>query len=86
MNFCDRARRFFSISYIQLYSDAVSGWASWALANPELEVSVNPIQNRGGGSDYAHGITAYPPGFENLTASLLYKYTIIYYQSYEMIS
>ena len=71
MNFCDRARRSFSISYI-LYSDAVSGWALWALANPEFGVSVTPIPNRGGGGDYAYRITACPLGFEFLTASLLY--------------
>jgi hypothetical protein len=40
-------------------SDAASGWAGWALAHPEF-----------GSSDYAHHITACPPGFENLTASL----------------
>ena len=39
-------------------SDAVSGWV---LAHPEIE-----------SSDYAHHITACPPVFENLTASLYY--------------
>ena len=52
-----------------LYSNAASGWAGWALAHPEFGVSVNPIPTKGAG--YAHHITAYPPGFENLVASLL---------------
>ena len=34
----------------------------------EFGVSVNPIPTRG--ADYAHWITACPPGFENLAASL----------------
>ena len=38
------------------------------LAHPEFGSSVNPILTRG--ADYAHHITACPPGFENLTASL----------------
>ena len=44
-------------------SDAVSGWAGWALG-----VQLTLFQPRG--ADYAHHITDYPPGFENLTASL----------------
>ena len=40
----------------------------WALAHPEFESSVNPITTRG--ADYAHHITASPPGFENPAASL----------------
>ena len=36
---------------------------------PEFGVSVNPISTRG--ADYAHHITASPPGLENLTASRL---------------
>ena len=54
------------------YSDAASGWAGWALAHPEFGSSVNPITTRG--ADYAHHITATPPGFENpaLAASLYY--------------
>ena len=51
-----------------IFSDAASGWARWALAHPEFGSSVNPIATRG--ADYAHHITACPPGFENLTASL----------------
>ena len=47
-------------------SAAASGWAGWALAHPEFGSSVNP-----GWADYAHHITACPPGFENLAASLL---------------
>ena len=50
-------------------SDAASGWAGWALAHPEFWSSVNPITTRG--ADYAHHITASPPGFENPAASLL---------------
>ena len=49
-------------------SDVASGWAGWALAHPEFGVSVNPIPTKG--VDYAHHITACPPGFENLVASL----------------
>ena len=52
-----------------LYSDASSGRAVWALAHPEFGISVNPITSRG--ADYAHHITASPPGFENPAASLL---------------
>ena len=47
-----------------------SGWAEWALAHPEFGSSVNPITTMGGGADYAHHITASPPGFENPAASL----------------
>ena len=49
-------------------SDAVSRWAGWALADRGFGVSVNPISTTG--ADYAHRITACPPEFENLTASL----------------
>ena len=52
-----------------LYSDAACGWAGWALAHLEFGSSVNPITTRG--ADYAHHITASPPGFENPAASLL---------------
>ena len=52
------------------YSDPASGWAGRALAHPEFGVSVNPIPTRRG-TEYAYHITACPPGFENLTASLL---------------
>ena len=51
------------------YSAATSGWAGWALAHPEFESSVNPITTRGG-ADYAHHITASPPGFEKPAAAL----------------
>ena len=51
------------------YSAAASGWAGWALAHPEFGSSVNPITTKG--ADYAHHITASPPGFENPAASLL---------------
>ena len=50
------------------YSDAGSGWPGWALALPEFGVLVKPIPTRG--ADYAHRITACPPRFENLAASL----------------
>ena len=49
-------------------SAVASGWAGWALAHPELGSSVNPITARG--ADYAHHITASPPGFKNPAASL----------------
>ena len=45
------------------YSAAASVWAGWALAHPEFGSLVNPITTRG--ADYAHHITASPPGFEN---------------------
>ena len=50
-------------------SAAASGWAGWALAHLEFGNSVNPITTRG--ADYAHHITASPPGFENPAAALL---------------
>jgi hypothetical protein len=39
-----------------------------AMALSDFDRSFKPISTRG--TDYAHYITAYPPGFENLTASL----------------
>ena len=51
------------------YSDAASGWAGWALAHPEFGTSVNPFTTRG--ADFAHHITASPPGFENAAAALI---------------
>ena len=45
-----------------------SRWAGWALAHLEFGSSVSPITTRG--ADYAHHITASPPGFENPAASL----------------
>ena len=50
--------------------DSASGWAEWALAHPEFAVSDNPIPTKGEGADFAHRITACPPKFENLAASL----------------
>ena len=44
-------------------SDAASGWAGWALAQPEFGSSVY-------GANYAHHITASPPGFESPAAAL----------------
>ena len=55
---------------IKLVSSDVSGWAGGALAHLEFGVSVNPITT-GKGADYTHQITSCPPGFENLTASLV---------------
>ena len=49
-------------------SDAASGWEGWALAHPEFGSSVNPITT--GVADYAHHLTASPPGFENPAAAL----------------
>ena len=49
-------------------SAAAGGWAGWA-AHPEFGSSVNPITTRG--ADYAHHITASPPGFETPAASLV---------------
>ena len=55
--------------YVNKGSDAASGRAGWALAHPEFGSSVNPNTTRG--ADYAHHITASPPGFDNPAASLL---------------
>ena len=55
-------------SYV-LFSAAASGWAGWAVAHPEFWGSVNTITTKG--ADFAHHITASPPGFENPAASLL---------------
>ena len=61
--------KFLSLHYYTTLDSAVaSGWAGWALAHPEFGISVNPIPT--GKADYAHHITACPPGFENLTASM----------------
>ena len=55
----------------KLRSDAVSGWAVWALVHPEFESSVNPIPTRGRGKIMPTKLlSGCPPGFENLTASL----------------
>ena len=54
----------------RLGSDAASGWAGWALAHPEFGSSINPITTWG--ADYAHHITASPPGFENPAAPLIW--------------
>jgi hypothetical protein len=59
--------RFFPASKL-FSSAAASGWAGWALAHLEFESSVNPFTIRG--ADYAHHITASPPGFEKPAASL----------------
>ena len=55
---------------IGVVSDAASGWAGLALAHPKFGSTVNPITTRR--ADYAHHITASPPGFENPAASLLW--------------
>ena len=54
-------------------SDAASVWAGWA-SNPEFGSSVNPIATRG--ADYAHHITASPPGFENPAAALIHYWRV----------
>ena len=56
--------------YYTTYSAAASGWAGWALVHPEFVSSFNPIKTRG--ADYAHHLTASPPGFEIPAASLYY--------------
>jgi hypothetical protein len=53
------------------FSASASGWAGWALAHLEFGSSVNPITTRG--ADYAQHITAGPPRFENLAASLYFQ-------------
>jgi hypothetical protein len=55
-------------------SDALSGWAERALAHPEFVVS---IPTKGGGADYGNHITACPPGFENLMASLVLEMSLV---------
>ena len=52
-----------------MYCGVVTGGGEGgALAHPEFGSSVNPITIRG--ADYAHHITASPPGFENPAAAL----------------
>ena len=53
-------------------SAAASGWTGWALAHLEFGSSVTTR-----GADYAIHITACPPGFENLAASLTLKHQIM---------
>ena len=50
---------------MSIFSNAVSGWDGWA----NLGFWLTLFQPRW--ADYAHRITACPPGFENLTASLI---------------
>ena len=59
-------------------SDAPSGWAGLAVAHVEFGSSVSPITTMG--ADYAHHITASPPGFENPAASLnaFYMFVILF--------
>jgi len=52
------------------YRAVVSGGAKGALAPPEFEVLLTLFQPEG--ADYAHPITAFTPGFQNLTTALLY--------------
>ena len=59
---------FTTIFYETYISDATRGWAGWAKAHPEFGSSINPITTRA--ADYAHHITASPPGFEIPAASL----------------
>ena len=47
---------------------ACSGLSESGLPGPDFGRYVHSISTRG--ADYAHQITACPPGFENLTASL----------------
>ena len=46
---------FFHLLLVYIMSAFASGWAEWALAQPEFGSSVNPITTRG--TDYAHRIT-----------------------------
>ena len=41
-----------AVSFLSTVSDAVSGWAGWALSHLEFGSSVNPIPTMG--ADYAH--------------------------------
>ena len=60
--------RVIEISRLNLYfSDAASGWAARALAHLEYGSLVDPITRV---ANYAHHITATPPGFENPVAAL----------------
>ena len=67
---CTSGRRYI------LHSDVASGWVWWALAHPEFGSSFDPITTRE--TDYAHLITASPPGLENPAASLLHNITLAY--------
>ena len=61
---------FYNLKIFPLRSSAAaSGWAGWTLAHSEFGSSLNPITTKG--ADYAHHITASPPGFENPAAALL---------------
>ena len=64
-------------------SAAASGWTGWALAHPEFERSVNPITSRG--ADYAHHITASPPGFETPAAALIIYSLSLFFSYYELL-
>ena len=59
-------------SELHLCSDAASGWAGWALAFPEFGSSVNPIPTR---RQIMPITSVLAPGFENVAASLLCKYS-----------
>ena len=59
-----------SMYIVHKHSDAVSGWAGWALAHLEFGRSVSPITTRG--ADYAHHITDSLPVFKKPAASLYY--------------
>ena len=72
----DTIRECLSETYMA-YSDAASRWTGGALAHPEFRSSINPITTRG--ADYAHRITASPPGFENPQASLAALHTWAWY-------
>ena len=56
-----------------LSSWVFSGWTGWALVYPEFGVSINPIPTGEGWQIMLTTLMlAPPPGFENLTTSLLY--------------
>ena len=72
-----------AVIFVIQFSAAASGWAGWALAHPEFGSSVNPITTRG--ADYAHHITASPPGFENPAAALQFMTLTSFHKKIQML-
>ena len=65
------------------FSDADSKWAEWVLAHPEFRSSVNPIITKG--ADFAHCITACPPGLLIIRFFQLLKCILLVKTSLEMM-
>ena len=65
-----KSRNLSLLLYSTYISDAVTGWTGWALVHSEFVSSVNSIPTRGQIMPTTLLLSAGPPGFENLTASL----------------